>query len=463
MKYHIPQLSRRDFLKYGGVGVAGYSLLPMLQPMNVAAKGKSNPRGGAEICILIFLQGAPAQMDTFDAKEGTGTPEDFDFRTIKQGLLWPVGTMPELSRRTDKFAIVRSMEFWDNEHGRGTYYLQAGRAFSPARVKEVPSVGSVVAYETLSQRKDSDFLPPFISIDTDQDWQVGCGFLSPNCAPMNLNTWPADVAPPFAMPESERDEFEIRRGFLNELDRQWREEASHRGRIFGDINEYYKSAYRLSNPRASELFSIPRDEQVRYGDCRMAKACAMARNIVEADAGTKFIFINHSSWDLHDWAYKKSPDGVGSYQYTMNRQLDVALANLLDDLEEKTDENGRPLIDKTLVVCMGEFGRTPEVIGQRDGRDHYKHAGVAVFAGAGVQGGRIIGATNENAGKVIDPGWRHDRSIYPDDVLVTLYSAMGIDWTKKITQTPSGRAFEYIEYISPKGPMEFSEIKELFA
>ena len=85
------------------------------------------------------------------------------------------------------------------------------------------------------------------------------------------------------------------------------------------------------------------------------------------------------------------------------------------------------------------------------------------MAGAGVQGGKIIGATNENAGKVIDPGWRHDRSIYPDDVLVTLYSAMGIDWTKKITQTPSGRAFEYIEYISPKGPMQFSEISELFA
>ncbi len=459
MKYHVPELSRRDFLRYGGLSVAGYSLLPMIQPQNVAAKGKITPRGGAEICIFIFLQGAPAQMDTFDAKEGIGTPEDFDFRTIKQGLRWPVGTMPMLGERTDKFAIVRSMEFWNKEHGRGTYYLQTGRPFSPARVKEIPSVGSVVAYETLSKRKDSDFLPPLISIDMDQDFQVGCGFLPSSCAPLN---WPSHANPPFLMPDSEKDEFKIRRQFLNELDRQWKEEATHRGRIFGDINEYYQSAYRLSDPKASAIFDIPRDEHVRYGDCYLAKACAMARNIAEADAGTRFIFINHSSWDLHSWAYKKNPDGAGSHQYTMNKQLDTAMANLIDDLEKRTDENGRPLIDKTLIVCMGEFGRTASV-NANNGRDHHQQAGVAVFAGAGVQGGRIIGATNEDAQKVIDPGWRHERSIYPDDVIATLYSAMGIDWTKKISQTPSGRAFEYIEYLSPKGPMQFNEINELFA
>jgi hypothetical protein len=460
MKYFVPELSRRDFLRFGGLGVAGYSLLPMLQPLNVQAKEKSSPRGGAEICIFIFLQGAPAQMDTFDAKEGTGTPDDFDFRTIKQGLLWPMGTMPMLGKRTDKFAIVRSMEFWDNEHGRGTYYVQAGRPFSPARVKEIPSIGSVVAYESLSQRKDSDFLPPMISIDMDQDFQVGCGFLPPSCAPMN---WSSRNNPMFLMPDAEKEEFEIRRQFLSELDRQWKEEATHRGRIFGDIDEYCQSAYRLSDPKASTIFDVSREEHVRYGDCHLAKACAMARNIAEADAGTKFVFINHSSWDIHDWAYRKNADGFGSLQYTMNKQLDTALANLLDDLETRTDANGRPLIDKTLIVCMGEFGRTPQVITERDGRDHYKHSGIAVFAGAGVQGGRIIGATSEDSAKVIDPGWRHDRSIYPDDVLVTLYSTMGIDWTKKISQTPSGRAFEYIEYISPKGPMQFSEISELFA
>ena len=97
------------------------------------------------------------------------------------------------------------------------------------------------------------------------------------------------------------------------------------------------------------------------------------------------------------------------------------------------------------------------------GRDHYRFAAVAVLAGGGVQGGRVIGATDETAARVVDPGWHKQRSIYPEDVLATIYSAMGIDWSKKVTHTPSGRPFDYVENISPKGYLEFGEIAELFA
>ncbi len=459
MNTNVPKLTRRDLLRAGGLTVAGYSLLPMLQPLNVAAKEKAKPRGGAEVCIYIFLQGGAAQMDTFDAKEAPETPEDFDIRKIKQGLSMPVGTMPMLSERTDKFAVVRSNEAWVSEHGQATYYVQTGRMFSPARIHEIPSVGSVIAYEKLDQRKDTDFLPPFISMDMDPDFQVGCGMLPPACAPLN---WDSHMAPPFLLPESERDEFEIRRQLLSEIDHQWREEETHRGRIFSDIEEYYRSAYRLSDPKAAPIFDISPEEHKRYGKSYVGKACAMARNVIEADAGAKFIFINHSSWDIHSWAFEKGPDGAGGHQYNVNRQLDAALANLLDDLEERTDENGRPLIEKTFVMVVGDFGRTPG-LNANGGRDHHPYAGVTVFAGAGVQGGKIIGATDEIAEKIIDPGWHKERSVYPDDVLVTLYSVMGVDWTKKITQTPSGRAFEYIEHLSPKGPMQFGEISEIFA
>jgi hypothetical protein len=97
------------------------------------------------------------------------------------------------------------------------------------------------------------------------------------------------------------------------------------------------------------------------------------------------------------------------------------------------------------------------------GRDHYRFAAVGLFAGAGVKGGQILGSTDASAAKVVEPGWHKPRSIYPEDVLITMYSVMGIDWTKKVTQTPSGRPFEYIENISPKGYMDFGEITELFA
>ena len=168
MVTHIPKLTRRDFIRMSGVTAAGYSLLPMLRANNVEAQSKVTPRGGAELCIFIMLQGAPSQMDTFDVKERPETPQDFDIRTIKDGVRMPVGTMPRLSERLDKFAIIRSMEFWESCHNRGTYYMQAGRAISPSRLKEIPSIGAVLAYEHLERRREGDFLPPFISLNVDR-------------------------------------------------------------------------------------------------------------------------------------------------------------------------------------------------------------------------------------------------------------------------------------------------------
>lgn len=453
----IPQLTRREFIRVGGVGVSSYTLLPMLQAHNVEAKAKVQPRGGAEVCILLFLQGGPSQLDTFDVKDGKWTPQDFDIKTVKPGVRLPLGLLPRLALRTDKYTIVRSLESWEAEHARGTYYLQAGRILSPARLHEIPSVGSVMAYETLNRRKASDFLPPFVSMNMDTSQLVGPGVLASNCSPMPLFS---DAPPPFVMAENERATFARRRELLRSLDQEWRDDDTHRGRIFSDIEEYYQSADPLlNNPKAGPVFSIKADDHLRYGASGVGDACVMARNIVEADAGTRFIFISHGGWDLHAKAYDKT---AKVNQYSLCKDLDMALSNLLDDLETRSDGKGRRLINKSFLVCMGEFGRTPGDLTLNSGRDHYRYAGVGLFAGAGVKGGRILGATDETGAKVIDPGWQRSRSIYPEDILVTMYSSMGIDWTKKITQTPSGRAFEYVENISPKGYLDFGEIKELF-
>ncbi len=456
MASNIPRLTRREFIRIGGVGVASYSLLPILRASNVEAKTQVQPRGGADVCILLFLQGGPSQLDTFDIKEGAWTPEDFDIQTIKPELRMPMGLLPKLAERHDKYTVIRSMESWEAEHARGTYYLQAGRILSPARLKEIPSIGSVVAYETMDRRKDSDFLPPFVAMNMSSAELVGPGVLPSNCAPMAMFS---DAPPPFVLPEAERPTFERRRALLGELDRQWRdEEASHRGRIFKDVDQYYQSAYPLlTNPKASPVFQVPADDHGRYGSTSLGDALILARNLVQADAGTRFIFISHTGWDLHAGAYDKAGG-----QYKLCRELDSALAPLLDDLEGQTDEQGRRLIDKTFVACMGEFGRTPGELTLNGGRDHYRFASVGLFAGAGVQGGEIIGATDEEGGKVVEYGWHKQRSVYPEDVLITMYSVMGIDWTKKITQTPSGRPFEYVENISPAGLMEFDFIQELF-
>jgi len=462
MATRFPILTRRDFLRVGGVGAAGYSLLPMLRATNLQSTAATTPRGGAEICIFIMLQGAPSQMDTFDAKLNSETPEDFDIRTVRDGIRMPVGTLPRLSERLDKYAIVRSMEFWEQNHNRGTYYIQAGRPETPSRMKEVPSFGAVLAYESLDQRRDTDFLPPYISLNVRTDLLLANGLLPPSCSPMSLN---ARVKPPFVLPDSERDAFQVRRDLLRQLDHEWREMDTGRGTIFSDMDDYYHSAGLLSHPQAADVFRISDEDKERYGKINyvfndLGNACVMARNIAQADAGTKFIIINHGTWDLHSNIYDKSKT---LNQYALNNELDLCVANLLDDLESRTDKQGRPLIDKTLVVCMGEFGRTPGALNDNQGRDHHDKAGFAVFAGAGVQGGRVLGATDQTAAEVIDPGWHRKRSIYPEDVIATIFSTMGVDWKKKLVDTPSGRHFEYVESLSPNGPMDFGEISELFA
>ena len=149
----IPKLTRREFFRTGMVGVGGYHLLPMLKPLNVHASERAQPRGGAEVCVLLFLGGGPSQVDTFDLREGPWTPEDFDIKTVKPGLQMPVGLLPKLSYLTDKYSIVRSIQSWEIDHGRASYYVQAGRLFSPARVGEIPSVGALIAYERAKQKK----------------------------------------------------------------------------------------------------------------------------------------------------------------------------------------------------------------------------------------------------------------------------------------------------------------------
>jgi uncharacterized protein (DUF1501 family) len=181
---------------------------------------------------------------------------------------------------------------------------------------------------------------------------------------------------------------------------------------------------------------------------------------VRADAGTRFISISHNGWDLH--ADMFDPKNKRNH-YGLSRELDSAFAALVADLATTRTKDGKTLLEKTFIVCMGEFGRTGGELTVNRGRDHNRSAFTAVFAGSGVKGGRSFGVTDTNGVKVLQSEWEEKRSIYPEDVLVTIYSLLGIDWTKKIINTPSGRAFEYIEQQSGTDFVRFREISSLFA
>jgi uncharacterized protein (DUF1501 family) len=455
---HVPTLTRRQFMKIGAVALSGFDLLPMMRPLNVATKEKVKPRGTAEFCVFVFLQGGASHLDTFDVKEGRWTPPDFDVRTLKPDIRLPVGLFPKLAQRVERVAIVRSMEAWETEHGRATYYLHVAHPVSPARVREMPSLGAVVAYEFREKRKSSDFMPPFVSMNYGSD-QVKEGCLDSQYTPLNLDTRAGDFA--FVVSENERRRFDRRVEYLKAM-AALSPGASEQVKLSARKLDAYRgnALAMMQSPEIPKILRLDEEERKRYGGSPFGDACILARNILSADAGTRFIAINHGGWDFHLNIYDKTQK---TNHYTLSRELDGGLAELIGDLEKIKTRDGHSLLDKTLIVCAGEFGRTPGDITVNKGRDHHRFAMSALFVGAGIVGGRAIGATDDQGARVVQPGWAKKRSIYPEDVAATLYSALGIDWTKEITNTPSGRVFQYVEAQSGTDFLDVSEIGELFA
>lgn len=454
----VPTLTRRNLLKVGAVAISGFDLLPMLRPLNATVKEKINPRGTAEYCLYVFLQGGCSHVDSFDLKEGKWTPPDFEIKQIAPGVKMPVGLFPKLSENFQKYAIVRSLETWETEHERAIYYMHAAHGFSPARIKEIPSVGAVVAYESQGKRKDSDFLPPFVSMNYGQN-QVKQGCLEAKYGPLNLDTRGGDLS--FVVPHDEKGRFERRIASLNELSR-----LSSGGILPGTAPVLQANSFRadalgmMESPEIPKILKLEDEDKKRYGDTGFGDACILARNILAAERGARFVAINHGAWDLHTNIYDKAQK---SNQYTLSRDLDSGLSQLIADMEKTKTADGRTLLEKTLIVCLGEFGRTPGDLTVGKGRDHHRFAMSALFAGAGVIGGRALGTTDDQGGHVVKPGWGKKRSMYPEDVAATIYSALGIDWSKELTNTPSGRAFEYIEFQSGTQFLDVSEIDVLFS
>ena len=213
----------------------------------------------------------------------------------------------------------------------------------------------------------------------------------------------------------------------------------------------------MKAPELSNILKVAEDEHGRYGASKLGDACVLARNLIRAEAGTHFIGLSQPGWDMHSKIYDKESLYKNAYE------LDSALGTLLKDLSETKSRDGRTLLDKTFICCMGEFGRTTGALTVNGGRDHHKDAYSGIFAGGGIRGGKVIGATDEFGAEITDPGWHQKRPIYIEDVGVTMYSALGIDWTKKITTTPSGRFFEYVEDISGTDVIAPGEISELFS
>jgi uncharacterized protein (DUF1501 family) len=456
-------LHRRALLQSAGVNVVG-GFLGAFTPKNVRAEGKAQPVGTARQVLFVNLEGGMSQVDTLDAKQGAWTPDYFDIRSAGNGLQLPYGLMPNLAQVVDRTAVVRSLAAWDAVHGRAQYYIQTGHPLNQALAREVPAIGAVVCHELATSRKPSDTLPAYIAMNMagNQAGFINQGFLSAEYGPLGLSVG-ADGAPKLMPDKGGADALKRRWARLQQLDSSLRGGQPGLDRSFADFHDYYRGAWSIMNdPRVSEIFTLTDEERKRYGSSSIGNSLLLARNLFRADAGTRFVLASHGGWDHHSDIYKEKTRNHPA----LIRELDAALSNLLRDLESTPSRHtpGKSLLDETLVVAMSEFGRTPGALSAtRAGREHFIHVHSGLFAGGGVRKGLVLGKTDAQGGQITDPGWSGGRPIYMEDVACTVYSALGIDWTKTVQNTPSGRAFHYVEPASGTKYVKFQPIRDLFA
>ncbi|MFN3326005.1 MAG: DUF1501 domain-containing protein [Bryobacteraceae bacterium] len=455
--------TRRELLQFGGLGLLGASAAS-IWPVKVGAstKRKVTPRGNARNVIFYEFSGALSHVDSFDFKENKDTRQEFDFRKTPTGIYAPYGLFPRLISQLDKIAIVRSFVSHEEVHLRGQYYVQAGRQLNVAFAPEIPSVGSVVASELESQRRDSDPFPTYVSfnLQTNQVGALSTGFLPPRFSVFDLN--PEQALSGMSLDEKARELLEERYRILARFREINRSRVESAGRHITAFDEFSDTAKRLlTDPRWPAAFRISEEDRKRYGNTAVGLSCALTRNILDQDAGTRYVHICQHGWDHHKQIWTKD---ASTNHYMLIAEADPALGSLIEDLASLPGKTSpqKTLLDETLVVMMGEFGRTPGPLNFMAGRDHHKHCFPAMFAGAGVKGGLVLGASDADGYHCIDTGWNHKDQPRIENVIATIYSALGIDWAKDVHDTPSRRTYTYVDPLGANGIIPTDELAGIY-
>ena len=427
-----PYLTRRCLFRHAASAVGGYMLLPS-RPLETVAHAASEPKGTAKYCILINLVGGPSHIDTFDLKEGPWTPPAFD-PTSFNDVRWPRGLFPKLAGQLESAVLLRSVLSWTGVHGLGQSWIQIGRNPVPAVNKYAPHIGSVVSLEFAAQTAGKP-LPAFLSLNSNPGPENG--YLASEHAPFYVN--PNGNGLGNTTHSAGTAAFLRRYELMQQLDAEERS-LQTLGPGTPEMVNWNLSARRLMyNSDVDAAFRFSTEDRNRYGNSGFGNACITARNLLKADLGPRFIQISLGGWDNHNNIYTGPFNAANAA--SLARQFDAGLALLLEDLKS----NG--LFDQTLVIALGEFGRTTGALTSTNGRDHHLQQ-AALIAGAGIRGGRAIGSTDAQGRATAEPGWSLARDIRSEDIEATIYSAMGIDWTKIRYDYPAGRGFEYVPRVN---------------
>jgi hypothetical protein len=429
--YH-PAVSRRDCLKLGLGALCGAGFVDLLR---LKAQASRESTAVARSVILIWMDGGPTHYETFDPKPSAPAEIRGQFQPIQtrtSGVLFSEH-MQKLAAMSQKLAIVRSIRHDQGNHGAGNHYMMTG---APPRipvgcgafVSFHPSMGSVTAHE----RGAPHGLPAYFSMPT-MSRSGGPNFLGARYAPFVVDDNPnnpdfrvRDVALPRGLSEGR---FDSRRDIRSEVDRMQRILDQQAGDPVNALDEHYTQAADLMRSReAQAAFDISREpEQIRaaYGRNPFGQRALLARRLVEA--GVPFITLYDGGWDHHVGVFSACRQRLPSWDNTV--------AALIDDLDQ------RGHLSSTLVIALGEFGRTPQI--NRDaGRDHWSNSMSVLFAGAGTPGNQIVGATDVRGYAPV--GRVHS----PENFVSSVYLKLGID-PDKILFTPQGRPTHVVSNPQP--------------
>jgi Protein of unknown function (DUF1501) len=421
-----PILSRREMLKMSAAGVTGLSLSGWASAL---ANQTANDPQRRRACILLWMNGGPSQMDTFDLKPGHANGGPFtEINTTVPGIRISQH-LPKLARNMHDIAIIRGMTSREGDHGRGTFLMHTG--FLPQGPIQYPTFGSLMSKEL--GRTDNP-LPNFVSVAPYRIFNQAAyapGFLGPMYAPLlvgdqtgrgfNPNQPNAyeqdlrvqDLAPPDGVGA---DQLNSRINLLQEMEREF--VARHPGVSPQSHQTAYDRAVRLMRTAAATAFNLseePAATRDAYGRNLFGQGCLLARRLVERHVPFVEVSLgsfagNNLGWDTHNQNF----DAVRR----LSEILDPAWGTLMEDLRD------RGLLETTTIVWMGEFGRTPRINPQQ-GRDHYPNAWSTVIAGGGIKGGRVVGRTSADGTTV------EGEPVTVPDFLATVCRALGVDHTKQ--------------------------------
>lgn len=438
--------SRRRFLRIAGTSLVASYFADVVDPRLLLADttNVSVPlRNTAKSVIFIFLSGAPSQVDMWDLKEGSWTPADLA-PTSYGSVRWPQGLLPKTAEHLSKLSIVRCGLAWAAVHQLAQTWTQISRNPGGATGAIAPHIGAVVSLESQAKRGVGDVLPGFIALNSGAI--PTSGYLPAKYAPFGVQTNATGLTTLNHPDGAAR--FTRRWDLLQKLDASRATGAL--GKPSADMNDFYdQSKALMDTPGLNELFTFNETERARYGSTAFGESLIVARNLAAAQKGTRFIQVTLGGWDHHSDIYNRQ---AAQSLYVQCGQFDSAFGALMTDLTTMG------ILDETLVVVVGEFGRTVGTLNNQGGRDHYLRNSM-VFAGGGTVGGRVIGQTDARGDKVTDYQWAANRDARIEDVTCTIYSTLGIDYTTIRNDDPLGRGFEYVP-LAKEG--YYQPIDELF-